>query len=75
MPKPGKITLESDASHFYCAGCGNIKPVKQGVYKGLVAYSNGDHADSSHYVAWKLLCKECYTGKKEEIKDKKVKGK
>lgn len=75
MPRPGKITLESNASHFHCAGCGSTKPVKQGVYKGLVAYSLGDDKDSEHYVKWRLLCKECYTGEKEKIKDKKSKKK
>ena len=71
MPRPGKISLESNATHFYCAGCGTTKPVKKGVYKGLVAYSNGDDTYSEHYVKWKLLCKECYTGIKEDKKDKK----
>jgi len=71
MPRPGKITLESGATHFYCDGCGNTKPVKQGVYKGLIAHSNGDDTTSEHYVVWKLLCKACYTGIKEEVKDKK----
>ena len=72
MPRPGKITLESGASHFYCGGCGNTKSVKQGVYKGLVAYSNGDDTTSEHYVVWKLLCKECYTGEKESKEKEKV---
>ena len=71
MPRPGKITLESGASHFCCAGCGSTKPVKQGVYKGLVAYSNGDDTESRHYVKWGLLCKECYTGQKKEGKKEK----
>jgi len=71
MPKPGKITLESGATHFSCAGCGSVKPVTVGVYKGLVAYSLGDDIESRHYIKWRLLCKECYTGKKEEVKDKK----
>lgn len=65
MPRPGKISLDSGASHFHCVGCGTTKPTKLGVYKGLVAYSNGDDHDSSHYVKWGLLCKECYTGKKK----------
>lgn len=70
MPRPGKISLDSNASHFQCAGCGSVKPVKAGVYKGLVAYSLGDDTSSEHYVKWKLLCKECYTGKKEDKKEK-----
>lgn len=70
MPKPGKIILESGATHFSCAGCGSVKPITAGVYKGLVAYSFGDDTSSEHYIKWRLLCKECYTGKKEEIKEK-----
>jgi hypothetical protein len=65
-----KITLESNATHFYCAGCDCIKPVKKGIYRARIAYGKKNR---NHVVIDKLLCEKCYYGDEEKDEEKKCK--
>ncbi len=65
------LSLEDNSTHFNCAGCSRIKPVKKGKVT-RVAYSIFDNETMkkfgyhSYYV---MLCDEC-RGVKDKTKDR-----
>ncbi len=59
------IKLKTDATHYICGGCGNLKRIKDGVYKVKIAYNNTSNSQQNGiglYAKWKIVCEDCFMG-------------